>query len=138
MPTVTIFPDAAMVIADALQIKHRAGFASTLEVLNRVPNPRLAEFGRVVRVGGVGRDQVTDVPTLAVEAWAATRVRAEALAQELRSTLHALVGATFATYTVQDVAEFAGPGDMPDPLSDQFRYSGTYAVTIRSETAITL
>lgn len=138
MAYVALFPDASMAIADAIQVLHRATFASTLDVGNRIPNPRPAEFARVLGVGGIQRDQVTDVPTLAVEAWAASRTRAAALAQELRAVVHALEGRSFAGYTVQDVDEYAGPGDLPDPLSDQSRYSATYAVTIRSEIAVNI
>ena len=138
MAYVALFPDAAERIADEVQVRHRAAFGSTLTTTNRTPNPRPAEFAKVILVGGVRRDQVTDVPTLAVEAWAASRSRASTLAQEVRAVIHSLVGATFAGYAVQDVAEYAGPGDLPDPLSDQSRYSATYAVTIRSEIAVNI
>lgn len=138
MPWVALFPDAPERIADAIQVRHRATFASQLTTHNKTPNPRPAEFVKVILVGGTRRDPVTDVPTLAVEAWAGSRSRAGALAQEVRAIVHSLVGATFAGYTVPDVAEFAGPGDLPDPLSDQSRYSATYAVTIRSEIAVNI
>lgn len=138
MVYVALFPDAPERIADAIQVRHRAAFGSQLVTTNRTPNPRPAEFVKVIGVGGVRRDLVTDVPTLAVEAWAASRSRAAALAQEVRAIIHSLEGATFAGYTVQDVDEYAGPGDLPDPLSDQSRYSGTYAVTIRSEITVNI
>lgn len=136
---VALFPDAPMELADAVQVWHRATFdGSTLEVLNRVPAERPAEFALIRGVGGVRRDRVTDVPTLAVEAWAETRSRAAALAQELRAIFHGMEGATFAGYSVQEVVEFAGPADLPDPLSNQSRYAGTYAVAIRSDQVINL
>ena len=138
MAYIALFPDAAERIADAIQVRHRATFGSALVTTNRTPSPRPAEFVKVILVGGTQRDRVTDVPTLAVEAWAATRSRAAALAQEVRAVIASLEGATFAGYTVQDVAEFAGPGDLPDPLSDQSRYTATYAVTIRSEIAVNI
>lgn len=136
MVYVALFPDAPMELAAELERVHRASFGGELAVGNRIADPRPAEFGRVLGVGGVRRDPVTDVPTVALEAWAETRSRAAALAQELRACLYALEGATFAGYTIGAVAEFAGPGDLPDPLSAQFRYSGTYAVTIRTETSV--
>jgi hypothetical protein len=135
---VALFPDAPERVADAIQVRHRAAFASQLVTTNRTPNPRPAEFVKVILVGGVRRDQVTDVPTLAVEAWAGSRTRAAALAQEVRAVIASLEGATFPGYTVQDVDEYAGPGDLPDPLSDQSRYTATYAVTIRSEIAVNI
>lgn len=124
-----------MELAGALQDRHRAMFGGTLEVGNRTPNPRPAVFAKVLGVGGTRRDRVTDVPTLAVEAWADTRSRAAALAQELRACLYSLEGTSAAGYVIQEVVEFAGPADLPDPLSDQFRYSATYAVAIRTETS---
>ena len=135
---VSLFPDAPERIAGAIQDAHRAAFGSTLETVNRVPNPRPAEFVRVMLVGGSRRDPVTDVPTLAVEAWADTRTRAAELAQEVRSVLYALEGAVLGDFSVQDVAEFAGPGDLPDPDSGQQRYSGTYAIAIRTDRVITI
>lgn len=138
MAWVALFPDAPDVIAEAIQVRHRAAFGSQLVTTNRIPSPRPAEFVRVLLVGGSRRDLVTDVPTLAVEAWAEKRSRASALAQEVRAVIASLEGATFDGYTVQDVDEYAGPGDLPDPLSDQARYSGTYAVAIRSETAVNI
>lgn len=138
MVYVALFPDTEERIADAIQVRHRASFGSALVTTNRVPDPRPSEFVKVILVGGVRRDQVTDVPTLAVEAWAGTRSRASALAQEVRAVVASLEGATFPGYTVQDVDEYAGPGDLPDPLSDQSRYSATYALTIRSESAVNI
>lgn len=125
-----------MELAGALQDVHRATFGGTLEIGNRIPSPRPVEFARVLGVGGTRRDPVTDVPTLAVEAWADTRSRAATLAQELRACLYSLEGVTLGGFTVQDVVEFAGPGDLPDPLSNQNRYTATYAVPIRAETSV--
>lgn len=133
-----LFPDAPERIADAIQVGHRRAFTSELETFNRTPSPRPAEFVKVLGVGGNSRDRVTDVATVAVEAWAATRSRAAALAQEVRAVIHAMEGSTFDGYSVQEVAEYAAPGDLPDPLSDQFRYTATYAIAIRSDVVINL
>lgn len=135
---VAMFPDAPLEVAAEVERIHRATFGSTLHIGNRIPSPRPAEFGNIVLVGGQRRDLVTDVPTLAVEAWAATRTRASALAQELRAILHALEGRTFAGLTVADVSEFAAPGDLPDVLSDQQRYTATYAIGVRSEVTVNI
>lgn len=138
MVYVALFPDAPDVIAELIQVRHRGTFGSQLVTTNRTPDPRPAEFVKVILVGGVRRDRVTDVPTLAVEAWASTRVRAAALAQEVRAIMASLEGATMAGYSIQDVDEYAGPGDLPDPLSGQSRYTATYAVPIRSESAVNI
>jgi hypothetical protein len=133
-----LFPDGPQEIADAIQVRHRATFGGTIQVLNRIPNPRLPEFILVLGVGGVQRDPVTDVPTLAVEAWANTRTRASELARQARAIIHSLEGSGTAGYAVPEVAEFAGPADLPDPLSNQFRYTATYAVAIRTESIINI
>jgi hypothetical protein len=138
MVYVALFPDAPMELADTVQAKLLSGFGVTTEVLNRTPAPRPAMFVKFLGVGGVQRDRVTDVPTLAVEAWASMRVDAHLLAQQVRAIMHSLEGQTFAGYSVQEVVEFAGPADLPDPLSDQYRYSATYAVAIRSDTVVNL
>lgn len=138
MVYVALHPDAPLAIADVLQVRHRATFGGTLSTVNRIPNPRPAEFVRVLGVGGVTRDRVTDVPTLAVEAWASTRSRAAELAQQVRAIMHSLEGASTAGYAVLEVTEFAGPADLPDPLSDQHRYTATYAVAIRTETIVNI
>lgn len=138
MVAVPLFPDAPMELAAAVEAKHRAVFGGQLAVLNRVPPTRPAEFALILGVGGVQRDRVTDVPTLAVEAWASTRSRAAALAQEVRVIVHALAGTATANYAVLDVDEFAGPADLPDPLSNQSRYTATYAVTIRTERTVNI
>lgn len=136
MAYVALFPDAPLELAGLVEARHRAMFGGELGVGNRTPNPRPAVFGKVLGVGGTRRDPVTDVPTLAVEAWADSRSRAAALAQELRACLYSLVGATVPGFTVQGVEEFAGPADLPDALSDQNRFTATYAVTIRAETSV--
>jgi len=138
MVYVALFPDAPEEIAGIIQARLLAGFGRTVDVVNRIPNPRPAVFVRVLGVGGVRRDQVTDIPTLAVEAWGSLRTGAADLAQQVRAIIHSLEGGTFTGFTVQGVEEFAGPADLPDPLSDQFRYTATYAVTIRSESSINL
>lgn len=138
MGFVALFPDAPEKLAGSIQDKHRATFGGLLVTTNRTPGPRPAEFVKVMGVGGVRRDPVTDVPTLAVEAWASTRTRAAELAQQVRAIIWSLEGTSTAGYAVQEVAEFAGPADLPDPLSNQFRYTATYAVAIRTETIINI
>lgn len=138
MVFVALFPDAPMELAATVQDKLLSGFGVTTDVLNRTPNPRPAMFVKLMGVGGVQRDRVTDVPTLVAEAWADKRTDAHLLAQQVRAIIHSMEGQLFAGYSVQEVVEFAGPADLPDPLSDQFRYTATYAVAIRSDSVVNL
>lgn len=95
-----------------------------------IPSERPGKFVRVLRTGGTRRDLVTEVVTLTVEAWAQKSVPAERLAQLVRALIHACDqlpdGAQ--VYTVD---EYGSPANLPDPLSDQARYTASYAVAVR-------
>ena len=75
MSEAIIFPDAEALLID-LFVDELPGFGYSIPVASRVPNPRPSTFVRVMRAGGVSRDRVIDVPTVAVEAWAPTETAA--------------------------------------------------------------
>lgn len=114
-----VFPDAVEVVCDHLRTE-----LDPTPVVSRVPTTRPAAFVRVMRVGGVRRNLVTDEATLTVEAWAASEQAAHDLAQLARAHIYAMPG----DGDVYRVTEFSGPALLPDPLSDQPRYSLTVAV----------
>lgn len=122
---VIVFPDAAAIV-----IGHLAGELDP-PVLPRIPNPRPDTFVTVQRVGGPRRNLVTDAATLAIEAWAPTEEAAHDLAQLARGHVAAMVGDLFAGVPVYRVDEFSGPQLLPDPTSDQPRYTFTVAVATR-------
>lgn len=120
-----LFPDAVDVVTTALD-------ASLVEpVRSRVPNPRPATFVLVRRTGGPKRNLVTDEAQITVESWAATCEDAADLAQEARAILNNLPGQSIGGVPVYRVDEASGPADLPDPLSDQARYSQTFSVALR-------
>ena len=114
-----VFPDAVELVCD-----HLRTLLAPTPVVSRVPTTRPATFVRVQRVGGVRRNLVTDEPTLTVEAWAATEQAAQDLSQLARAHIYAMPGGG----DVYRVTEIGGPVLLPDPLSDQPRYSFTVAV----------
>lgn len=125
MPDPVLFLDAAAAVATHLN--DTLGVATA----GKVPNPRPAEFYRVLRVGGVAREKVMDDATIVVEAWAPTDEEADDLAQLARAHLLAMVNVTVADVLVYRVVDVAGPANLPDPLSNQSRSTATYTVTTR-------
>jgi hypothetical protein len=114
-----VFPDAVQLVCDHLRTR-----LATIPVGSQVPTDRPATFVRIVRVGGVRRNLVTDEATLTIEAWAATEQAAHDLSQLARAYVHAMLGGG----DVYRVTEFSGPALLPDPLSDLPRYSFTVAI----------
>jgi len=100
----------------------------------RVPTDRPSTFIRVIRTGGPRSNLVTDAAQITVESWADTDGEAHDLAQLARAVLHALPGDVVDGVPVYRVEEFSGPADLPDPLSNQSRYSQTFAVHTRGAT----
>lgn len=124
--TVT-FPDSVALIIDYLN----AGI--TPPVHHKIPNPRPATFVTVQRTGGPKRNLVTDEPQVTVEAWAATDVAAHDLAQTVRALLNDLGDnvRSLDGVPVYRCEEISGPVDLPDPLSDQPRFSQSFSIALR-------
>lgn len=125
-----VFPDACKAIADAIRSELELE-GELVPVGTKVPNPRPPSFVLVRRTGGVRRNVVVDEAQITVEAWAATEEAAHDLSQLARGLVHRLAGTYVDGVTVYRVAEFAGPALLPDPLSDQPRYSFTMLVGLR-------
>lgn len=128
-----IFPDIEQLLCDELPGLMATQGISSLNVSSRVPKVRPAEFVRVMRTGGSQRDKVTDLPTVVVEAWAATESRANRIAQTVRGVLHELT--ELDGVPVYEVREFAGPANLPDPATAAVRYTATYQIAVRGSTA---
>lgn len=120
-----VFPDTVALVVDFLADEVGC------HVGNTVPTDRPTQFVVVRRVGGVLRNFVADSATLTVECWADLAENAHDLAQWCRGLLHTMPGQQFDGVTVYKIDELAGPADLPDPLSDQPRYSFTVSVTVR-------
>lgn len=100
-------------------------------VSTKVPNPRPVTFVIVRRVGGTRAGLVADEALITVEAWADTDPAAHDLAQIARARLGALEGTVAGGVTIYRVGESSGPQDLPDPDSNQSRYTQTFTVTVR-------
>ena len=103
----------------------------TATVSQKTPNPRPGVFVTVRRTGGPRREMVVDAAQLTIEAWAQSSHEASNLAQEARSHVHAMRGADLGGPIVCRVEELSGPAYLPDPTSDQDRYTFTVVAHIR-------
>lgn len=141
MPAVAdliVFPDVEALLATWLRAR-LAERGRPVPVGNKVPNPRPKSFVTVRRHGGARSSIVTDVPQVGVECWAESDGDAHDLAQLVRALLHSLPGQTLDGYTVYrlpaDQDEFAGPANLPDPVSEQPRYVFDMPIPIRGKSA---
>jgi hypothetical protein len=120
-----VFPDAAATFIDFLSTK------ISPQVTGTVPNTRPPTFVTVQRLGGVRRNLVIDEPQLSFECWGSTPEEAHDLAQLTRAHVLSLSGGSFAGVEFYRFRELAGPGDLPDPLSEQPRFVFSIATGVR-------
>lgn len=125
-----VFPDAVAICCTYLD-------GVLLEpVRSKVPNPRPDAFVTVTRTGGPKRNIVTDAAQVTVESWHESDEEAHDLAQAARAYLNAMVGQTVNGAPVYRVDELSGPARLPDPLSEQPRYSQSFEIAIRGEVLV--
>lgn len=134
MPEIVLFPDATAALTSFLRAE-LPDYISGVTVGSAVPNPRPDTFVTVRRVGGVAVNRVVDGAFLAVECWGSHDAEAHDLAQICRGLIHSLSGTTYDTFTFYRVLEVGGPVNLPDPDSDQSRYTATYQVDLRGYAA---
>lgn len=123
------FPDVEAVVVDIL--------ADELEapVSLQVPRGRPADapaFVLVRRLGGVRTSLVTEDPLMTVEAWAPDRTDAWQLVERARSVVGSLAGTERDGVMFYRVSETSGPTNLPDPDSEQPRYTVTFLVKVRA------
>lgn len=133
MPDVIVFPDVEQIIGDWLA-DQLAARGIDAPVGTRAPDPRPGRFVVVQRTGGPRANLVTDAPLIIVESWADQEGAAHDLAQVVRGLLHTAPGRVPAA-TVYRVQETGGPGNLPDPVSPQARYTQTFEIRLRGAAA---
>lgn len=104
------------------------------DVGTKVPDPRPPRFVRVMRSGGTIDGLVIDRPTMVTEAWSNLESDAANLAHFLRSISLAAgrAGAMGSTTIYDDIVELAGPQNLPDPRTGQYRYTFTHEIPMRA------
>lgn len=133
---IIVHGDAAYILKLGLQVGLEL-MNDPVPVVLTIPKDRPGEFLRVLdSSGGTVRDKVTDVPTIILEGWAGTNGRALEILQNARALMHWFTDIN--GVAVYDVSEFAGPGNLPDPLSDQARFTAAFSVPMRSARSVLL
>lgn len=104
-----------------------------MQVGTRIPNPRPAEFLRVISAGGGSRDLVTDEATLAVEGFATSEGRARFLcASAIAHAQAAGRDGWMGGVPCYGVRAASLPANLPMPsVPDMFRYTATIVVALR-------
>jgi len=121
-------PNVTALVRDALV--HGAGL-NGVPVGRKVPHPRPSRFITVSLFGGTRGTEVSDLPTVGVEAWDVDQDRAEDLAQRARFVLHQLAGTVVDGVAVYRVADVSTPQDLPHP-SGHPRCTFTVQLHVRS------
>ncbi len=133
MAPAVVFPDTAALCIARIKATLPTSYGATA-FGTHVPNPRPTQFVLARRVGGALQTPVTDAATITFECWAATDAAAHDLAQACLALIRAMAGTTQSGTPVYRVGEFAGPTDLPDPLSSTPRFVFTVAVHVRGVT----
>lgn len=128
--TDVLFPDITDRVVAEIQSR-LAERGDTVPVRTLVPNPRPARFVTVRRIGGARLNLVADNPTITIEAWGTDEADAHDLCQLARTFVYAMRGTVHDGVGIYRIGEFGGPANLPDPLSDQPRYSCTMTVACR-------
>jgi hypothetical protein len=123
------FPDIEAILVDVLAAE------LDVPVSLQVPRNRPADapaFVLVRRLGGIRTTLVTDDPLVTVEAWAPDRTEAWSLVEQARAVVGSLAGSDRGGVTFYRVSETSGPTNLPDPESEQPRYTVTLLIKVRA------
>lgn len=97
----------------------------------REPAPRPAAFWRLLPTGGNRANIVVDNATLTVESWATTETQASAMARKIRAVIESIAGTVHGQTVIYRTRDFSAPVNLPDPTSDQIRYTSTGSLYLR-------
>lgn len=121
-----VFPDVEALLISALD----DGFATRMPSVRWGSKKQSAtRFGRVIRTGGPRETLVTENAMFVLEGWAASEADAIAILNLGRAIVFSLEG------TLYGASESAGPANLPDPTTDQIRYTAT--LTVRARATVT-
>jgi hypothetical protein len=126
MAQLVVIPDIEALAVAALN----AAFADLMPGVvwaTRVPDPRPARFGRIIRAGGAQETVVSDQAQLLVEGWAEAEGDAERICALGRAVLLAQDGRLFGGFTI------AAPANLPDPRTSQTRYTCNVGIRARGD-----
>jgi hypothetical protein len=130
------FPDPEGVLCAFLTAQNVYGTYAGVKASTKVPATRPARFIRAYSIGGFDPTMVTAVTRFVVEGWGATESAAQglcsrAVAQIVTAARAGVMGST----TVTSVNVVSRPQNLPDPDSNQSRYTATVEVAMRGASA---
>lgn len=130
------FPDPEGVLCAYLTAQNVTGTYAGVKASTKVPATRPSRFLRVFSVGGFDQNMVTAVVRFAVEGWGETEVVAaglcgRAVAQIKSAALAGVMGSATVTF----VNVVSRPQNLPDPQTDQARYTATVEIAMRASAA---
>lgn len=125
------FPDLIDLVRD-----HLATAYSGTTVATRVPDARPDTWIQVRGIGGSDLRPVRVRERLDIFTWSTSEPAAQALALQVRATLHGLAGTSSLGAVVYRVDEFLSPRPLDDPLTGGFRSWATYQFDLRANDAI--
>lgn len=102
----------------------------------RVPDPRPTAWVQLRRVGGPRIVPVRDQPRVDFWCWAATETAASALADTVRTKVHALAGTSTLGVTCYRTEEFLGPKQDDDEKTGSPRIWMTISLLLRADAAV--
>lgn len=124
------FPDIEELLVNWLTEEYDArNIAATVHT--EVPRDRPERFTLVPRTGGIQSNLVVDAPQIAVECWANTPKDASDLGRLTQALFTSLKGRVLDGHQVYRVQGIGGLANLPDPRSDQSRYTFLTSVFIR-------
>lgn len=141
MPELIEFPDVEALLREAANVVLPGLLGTPLQAFLKRPPAFPDSFVVFTRTGGAPRDLVTDIPTLAVDAYAARggspwESEAVRVFQRTAAWLRSLeVAGQVGGVPVYEVAQTSGPYRNPDPLAPKHaRFSGVFTVALRGAT----
>lgn len=124
MAEIITFPDVEALVVSALNTGLTTYGEPGINASTRVPNPRPAEFVKVISGGGIDETMVSDAVLVTVEGWAGTEARARQLCGLAVAILKSQDG------QIRGARGFGYPQNLPDPVTDQVRYTSTGDVRV--------
>lgn len=138
MAEIIEFPDVEQETVTQLAADFAADAAfGDVIVAGRIPSPRPRRFVRV-RVTGGDQTLIVDRPTLVIEGYADTDTDAAAVCRRavayiVRAGHARRLG--FAAVVAPGIDVIGRPQNLPDPLTEQARYTATVTVALRGSRA---
>lgn len=130
MAEIVTFPDAEALVVAALNAEFPGRGETDLKAHTRVPKERPDEFVRIIGGGGPDETKVSEAAQITIEGWAQTESRAYEICDLARAIVRSQDS------EIRGARGFSYPQNLPDPVSDQVRYTSTGDVRVWGTTTL--